>query len=93
MRVSCNFVADGAKNGQQGEDLLEVEPLVWRGGSCGAKWCFVRCFQFGQNLEELAHGVCPGHADILVLEYEEIAIPRPGLCLLRSAQVQLGWCL
>ena len=40
------------------------------------EWCFVRCLQFGQNLEELAHGVRPGHADILVLEYEEIAIPR-----------------
>ncbi len=50
----------------------------------------MRCLQFGQNLEELAHGVCPGHADILVLEYEEVAIPRPGLCLPRSAQVQLG---
>ena len=45
-------------------------------GSCGAKWCFVRCLQFDQNLEELAHGVRPGHADILVLEHEEIAIPR-----------------
>ena len=30
MRVSCILVADGAKNGQQGEDLLEVEPLVCR---------------------------------------------------------------
>ena len=54
------------------------------------EWCFVRCLQFGRNLEELAHGVRPGHADILVLEHEEIAIPRPGLCLPRSAQVQLG---
>lgn len=45
------------------------------------EWCFVRWLQFGRNLEELAHGVCPGHADILVLEHEEIAIPRPGLCL------------
>ena len=53
----------------------------------------MRWLQFGQNLEELAHGVCPGHADILVLEYEEIAIPRPGLFLPRSAQVQLGQCL
>ena len=43
--------------------------------------CFVRWLQFGQNLEELAHGVRPGHADILVLEYEEVAIPRPGLFL------------
>ena len=59
--------------------------------SCG--WCFVRWLQFGQNLEELAHGVRPGHADILVLEHEEIAIPRPGLFLPRSAQVQLGQCL
>ena len=56
-------------------------------------WCFVRWLQFDQNLEELAHGVSPGHADILVLEHEEIAIPRPGLFLPRSAQVQLGQCL
>ena len=53
----------------------------------------MRCLQFGQNLEELTHGVRPGHADILVLEHEEIAIPRPGLFLPRSAQVQLGQCL
>ena len=57
------------------------------------EWCFVRWLQFGQNLEELAHGVSPGHADFLVLEYEEIAIPRPGLFLPRSAQVQFGQCL
>ena len=50
----------------------------------------MRWLQFGQNLEELAHGVRPGHADILVLEHEEVAIPRPGLFLPRSAQVQLG---
>ena len=31
LRVSCISVADGAKNGLQGEDSLEVEPLVWRG--------------------------------------------------------------
>ena len=49
--------------------------------------------QFSQNLEGLAHGVSTGHADILVLEHEEIAIPRPGLFLPRSAQVQLGQCL
>ena len=30
LLVSCIFVADGAKNGLQGEDLLEVEPLVCR---------------------------------------------------------------
>ena len=53
----------------------------------------MRWLQFGQNLEELAHGVRPGHADILVPEHEEIAIPRPGLCLPRSAQVQLDQCL
>ena len=64
-----------------GVDLSKVE------------WCFDRWLQFSQNLEELAHGVRPGHADILVLEHEEIAIPRPGLCLPRSAQVQLGQCL
>ena len=28
--ISCILVADGAKNGQQGEDSLEVEPLVSR---------------------------------------------------------------
>ena len=50
----------------------------------------MRWLQFGQNLEELARWVRPGHADILVLEYEEIAIPRPGLFLPRSAQVLLG---
>ena len=41
------------------------------------EWCSVRLLQFTRNLEELAHGVCPGHADILVLEHEEVAIPRP----------------
>ena len=30
LRVSCIFVADGAKIGQKAEDLLEVEPLVLR---------------------------------------------------------------
>ena len=30
LRVSCIFVADGAKTGLQGEDLLEVEPFVCR---------------------------------------------------------------
>ena len=58
-----------------------------------SEWCFVRWLQFCQNLEELAHGVRPGHADILVLEHEEVAIPRPGLFLPCSAQVQLGQCL
>ena len=53
----------------------------------------MRWLQFVRNLEELAHGVRPGHADILILEHEEIAIPRPGLFLPRSAQVQLGQCL
>ena len=33
--------------------------------------------QFGRKLEELAHGVRPGRTDILILEHEEIAIPRP----------------
>ena len=53
----------------------------------------MRWLQFGQYLEELAHGVRPGHADILVWEHEEIAIPRPGLFLPRSAQMQLGQSL
>ena len=30
LSVSCNFVADGVKTELQGEDLLEVEPLVCR---------------------------------------------------------------
>ena len=70
-----------------GEALAKTEDLS------KPEWCFVRCLQFGRDLEELAHGVRPGHADILVLEYEEIEIPRPGLFLPRSAQVQLGRCL
>ncbi len=97
LRVSGIVVSDGTKNGQQGEDSLEVEllvcrvqvmvlRLVWasRLGEALAKtedlskpeWCFVRWLQFSQNLEELTHGVRPGHADILVLEHEEIARPR-----------------
>ena len=31
LRVSCNFVADGAKTEPNAEDSLEVEPLVSRG--------------------------------------------------------------
>ena len=53
-----------------GEALAKTEDLS------KPEWCFERCLQFGQNLEELAHGVRPGHADILVLEHEEIAVPR-----------------
>ena len=95
-----HFVADGAKTWLQGEDSLEVEP--WSAGAGHGlaslsgrinevpEWCFVRWLQFGRYLEELAHGVRPGHADILILEHEEIAIPRPGLFLPCSAQVQLG---
>ena len=30
LRVSCIFVADGAKTEPKAEDLLEVEPLVCR---------------------------------------------------------------
>ncbi len=94
MRVSCIFVADGGKKRAARGGLARSGALGQPGGgSCGAKWCFVRWLQFSQNLEELAHGVRPGHADILVLEHEEIAIPRPGLFLPRSAQVQLGQCL
>ena len=74
----------------KGRRCSKWSPWSAGGGACGAKWCFVRLLQFGQNLEELAHGVRPGHADILILEHEEIAIPRPGLCLPRSAQVELG---
>ena len=69
------------KNRQGPRKLRRWNPWSAGCGSCGLIWCFVRCLQFGLNLEELAHGVRPGHADILVLEYEEIAIPRPGLCL------------
>ena len=38
LRVSCIFVTDGAKNGLQGEDSLEVEPLVCR---VRVMWCKV----------------------------------------------------
>ena len=106
LRVACIFVADGAETelrlrvalsgscfavtGQKPRICSKWSPWSAGCGSCGAKWCFVRWLQFGQNLEELTHGVSPGHADILVLEHEEIAIPRPGLFLPRSAQVHLG---
>ena len=69
------------KTGSKGRMCSKWSPWSAGCGSCGAKWCFVRWLQFGRNLEELAHGVRPGHADILVLEHEEISIPRPGLCL------------
>ena len=74
------------KTGSKGRIRSKWSP--WSAGcgswSCGlsgrineeTEWCFVRWLQFGQYLEELAHGVCPGHADILVLEHEEVAIPR-----------------
>ena len=89
--LSKLLVRKSAKTELQGEDLLEVEPLVSRGrvmwlrpvwasrlGEALAKtedlskpeWCFVHWLQFGQNLEELTHGVRPGHTDILVLEHE-----------------------
>ncbi len=102
-RLCKLLVRKSAKTDCKGRICSKWSP--WSAGcgswSCGLsgrineepEWCFVRWLQFGQNLEELAHGVCPVHADILVLEYEEIAIPRPGLFLPRSAQVQLGQCL
>ena len=74
---------------KQGQKLrIRSKGSPWSAGcrawSCGlsgrineeSEWCFVRWLQFGRNLEELAHGVRPGHTDILVLEHEEIAIPR-----------------
>ena len=83
-----SFCCRWRKTGQQGEDLLDVEPLVSRvrvmvlRARLGVdlskpEWCFVRCLQFGQYLEELAHGVRPGHADILVLEHVEKRYPGP----------------
>ena len=92
-----HFVADGVKTelrlrvALSGSCYAEIDhkprscskwnPWSAGGGSCGAKWCFVSWLQFSQNLEELAHGVSPGHADILIQEHEEIAIPRSGLFL------------
>ena len=67
-----------------------MEPLVCRVRVMWCKVCVVRCLQFGQNLEELAHGVSPGHADILVLEHEEMAIPRPGLFLAHFNREKVG---
>ena len=49
--------------------------------------------QFCQNHQELTHGARSEHTYILVLEYQEIPIPRASLSLPRSAQVQLGQCL
>ena len=40
LRVSCNFVADGGKTELQGEDLLEVEPLVCQGSFLPCKVVF-----------------------------------------------------
>ena len=39
---------------------------------------------------KLTHGVRPGHTDILVLEHEEIAIPRPGLFLAHFNREKVG---
>ena len=81
------------KTGSKGRIRSKWSPWSAGGGAWSSEWCFGRWLQFSQNLEELAHGVSPGHTDILVLEHEEIAIPRPGLFLPRSAHVQLGQCL
>ena len=92
LRASCIFVADGGKKRAARGGFARSRALGLPGAGHGlaslsgrineeTEWCFVRWLQFGRNLEELAHGVRPGHADILVLEHEEIAIPRPGLCL------------
>ena len=67
------------KTGCKGRIRSKWSPWSAGCGSWSCGWCFVRWLQFSQNLEELAHGVRPGHADILILEHEEIAIPRPGL--------------
>ena len=75
-RLGKLVVRKSAKTDCKGWIYSKWSPWSAGCGSCGAKWCFVRCLQFGQNLEELAHGVSPGHTDILVLEHEEIAIPR-----------------
>ena len=51
LRVSCIFVADGVKNGQKDEDLLEVEPLVCRGSFLPRKVAFWRvCRLLGLTL-------------------------------------------
>ena len=101
LRASCIFVADGGKKRAARGGFARSGALGQPGAGHGlaslsgrineeTEWSFVRWLQFGRNLEELAHGVSTGHADILVLKHEEIAIPRPGLFLPCSAQVQLG---
>ena len=40
LSVSCIFVADGVKTWLQGEDSLEVEPLLCLGGILGCKVAF-----------------------------------------------------
>ena len=91
MAFCCEFPAFllpmAQKQGQKTRICSKWSPWSAGCGSWSCGWCFVRWLQFGRNLEELAHGGRPGHADILVLEYEEIAIPRPGSFLPRSAQV------
>ena len=69
LRVSCIFVADGAKTDsgsslirrdrQKPRKLRRWSPWSALVASWAARWCFVRWLQFGQNLEELAHGVRP----------------------------------
>ena len=87
LRVSCIFLPMAQKQSCKGRICSKWSPGAAGCGSWSCclsgrineepEWCFVRWLQFGQNLEELAHGGRPGHADILVLELEEVAIPRP----------------
>jgi hypothetical protein len=45
LLVSCIFVADGGKIGLQGEDSLEVEPLVCRVRVMWLRVAFLPSFQ------------------------------------------------
>ena len=56
LLVSCIFVADGAKNGLQGEDSLEVEPLVCRGAGHGLAACL------GVSTRRLSGVLCVGYS-------------------------------
>ena len=61
LRVSCIFVADGVKNGLQGEDLLEVEPLVCRVRVMVLRACL------GVSTRCLSRVLCVGYSSARIL--------------------------
>ena len=75
LRVSCIFVADGAKTEPKAEDLLEVEPLVCRVRVMVLRvvFCALVIVLFNIFRNSLM-GYAPGMPISFVLEYQEIPI-------------------